>query len=174
MALSNPFNPPPNTPLLPDPQRDSVWRRWFEQLWRRIQTGALGGTVTSVAVSGGTTGLTTSGGPITTSGTITLAGTLVEANGGTGETTYTDGQLLIGNTAGGLTKATLTAGTGITVTNGDGSITLDASGGTDLLIIYDNENLDIATNTQITGHAGLTFSGTGELIIAGTGSLGIL
>lgn len=45
-----------------------------------------GGTVTSVAVSGGTTGLTTSGGPITTSGTITLAGTLAIANGGTGAT----------------------------------------------------------------------------------------
>ena len=46
-----------------------------------------GGSVTSVAVSGGTTGLTTSGGPITTSGTITLAGTLGIANGGTGATT---------------------------------------------------------------------------------------
>jgi hypothetical protein len=43
-------------------------------------------TVSSVNVSGGTTGLTTSGGPITTSGTITLAGTLVVANGGTGAT----------------------------------------------------------------------------------------
>ena len=47
------------------------------------------GTVTSVAVSGGTTGLTTSGGPITSSGTITLAGTLAAANGGTGTTTLT-------------------------------------------------------------------------------------
>lgn len=45
--------------------------------------GGGSGTVTSVAVSGGTTGLTTSGGPITTSGTITLAGTLAIANGGT-------------------------------------------------------------------------------------------
>lgn len=45
------------------------------------------GTVTSVQVSGGTTGLTTSGGPITGSGTITLAGTLAIANGGTGQTT---------------------------------------------------------------------------------------
>ena len=45
------------------------------------------GTVTSIDVSGGTTGLTTSGGPITTSGTITLAGTLAIANGGTGQTT---------------------------------------------------------------------------------------
>lgn len=45
------------------------------------------GTVTSVNVSGGTTGLTTSGGPVTSSGTITLAGTLAIANGGTGQTT---------------------------------------------------------------------------------------
>lgn len=89
-------------------------------------TGA-GGTVTSVAVSGGTTGLTTSGGPISTSGTITLAGTLAVANGGTGQTSYTDGQLLIGNTTGNtLTKTTLTAGTGITITNGSGAITIAA------------------------------------------------
>lgn len=52
-------------------------------------TPAAGGTVTSVDVSGGTTGLTTSGGPITVSGTITLAGTLNVANGGTGATTLT-------------------------------------------------------------------------------------
>jgi len=45
------------------------------------------GTVTSVDVAGGTTGLTTSGGPIIASGTITLAGTLAVANGGTGATT---------------------------------------------------------------------------------------
>jgi len=45
------------------------------------------GTVTSVALSGGTTGLTVTGSPITTSGTITLAGTLAVANGGTGTAT---------------------------------------------------------------------------------------
>lgn len=42
------------------------------------------GTVTSIDASGGTTGLTFSGGPVTTSGTVTLAGTLAVANGGTG------------------------------------------------------------------------------------------
>jgi len=35
----------------------------------------------------GTSGLTTSGGPVTTAGTITLGGTLALANGGTGATT---------------------------------------------------------------------------------------
>lgn len=42
------------------------------------------GTVTSVDVSGGTTGLTTSGGPVTTTGTITLGGLLDPTYGGTG------------------------------------------------------------------------------------------
>ena len=43
--------------------------------------------VSSVALSGGTTGLTVSGSPITDSGTMTLGGTLGIANGGTGATT---------------------------------------------------------------------------------------
>ena len=83
------------------------------------------GGVTSF--SAGTTGFTPSTG---TTGAITLAGTLNVANGGTGQTSYTDGQLLIGNTTGNtLTKATLTAGTGISITNGTGSITIATSGG---------------------------------------------
>lgn len=49
------------------------------------------GTVTSIDVSGGTTGLTTSGGPVTASGTITLSGTLAVANGGTGITSFGTG-----------------------------------------------------------------------------------
>jgi hypothetical protein len=149
---------------------------------------AAGASVASVGVSGGTTGLTTSGGPITSSGTITLAGTLSVANGGTSSTSaqsaidflagattngtylrgngtnnvmsaiqavdlplialgsmvsgtlsvtnggtgqtnsFTNGDLLIGNTTGGtLNKAKIT-GTGIiTVTNGPGTITIGAT-----------------------------------------------
>lgn len=52
-------------------------------------TGSGGGSVTSINVSGGTTGLTTSGGPITTAGTITISGTLDVDNGGTGAATLT-------------------------------------------------------------------------------------
>lgn len=47
---------------------------------------ALSGTVTSVALSTGTTGLTVTGSPITTSGIISIGGTLEIANGGTGTT----------------------------------------------------------------------------------------
>ncbi len=90
-----------------------------------FQTVAGTGTVTSVNASGGTTGLSFSGGPVTISGTLTLGGTLGFANGGTGQTAYSDGQLLIGRTdTGGLSKATLTQGTGISITNGTGAITV--------------------------------------------------
>lgn len=53
-------------------------------------------------------------------------GSTVEVNkGGTGQTSYTNGQLLIGNSTGNtLTKATLTQGSGVAITNGDGSITI--------------------------------------------------
>ena len=64
-----------------------------------------------------------------TTGTASgLSTTLVTSSGGTGQTTYTDGQLLIGNSTGNtLTKATLTAGSGISITNGSGSITIAAT-----------------------------------------------
>ena len=74
--------------------------------------GGGSGTVTSVDVSGGTTGLTTSGGPITTSGTITLAGILAVANGGTGTAT-----------------PALVAGTNVTITGTWPNQTINASGG---------------------------------------------
>ena len=51
--------------------------------------GGGSGTVTSIDASGGTTGFSFSGGPVTTSGTLTLGGTLGVANGGTGVTTTT-------------------------------------------------------------------------------------
>ena len=54
-------------------------------------------------------------------------GTLSQARGGTGVTTASNGQLLIGNGSG-FTAATLTAGTGVTLTNGAGSIQVAFSG----------------------------------------------
>jgi hypothetical protein len=90
-------------------------------IWKTL-TGA--GTVTSVSGSGGTTGLTVSGSPITTTGTLTLGGTLSISAGGTGLSgTPTNGQLLIGNGSG-YTLAGLTAGTAISVTNAAGSISI--------------------------------------------------
>lgn len=98
-------------------------------------TAASGNVV--IAPAGTLTGTTLNSTVVTSSltsvGTITTGvwngTTIAVANGGTGQTAYTDGQLLIGDTStGGLDKATLTAGSGISVTNGNGSITIAATG----------------------------------------------
>lgn len=196
------------------------------------------GTVTSIDVSGGTTGLTTSGGPVTSSGTITLSGTLgvpnggtgattltgivkgngtsafsaavagtdyiapggalgtpssgtltnctslplstgvtgtlAVANGGSGQTTYTDGQLLIGNSTGNtLTKATITAGSGVSVTNGNGSITIAATGGGGTVTSVDVSGGTTGLTTSggpITGSGTVTLAGTLGVANGGTGA----
>ena len=81
-----------------------------------------------------------------TSGTAAgLSATLVVGSGGTGQTSYTDGQLLIGNSTGNtLDKATLTQGSNVTITNGGGSITIAATD----------------TNTEYTAGDGLDLTGT--------------
>src|SRR5690606_1091592 len=60
------------------------------------------GTVTSVDMSGGATGLTFSGGPITGTGTFTAGGTLATANGGTGLTAFTGNGLVYASGTGTL------------------------------------------------------------------------
>lgn len=97
-----------------------------------ITNGA--GTITINAPEVGTVTAVTATAPLASSGgntpDISLTGTVPVANGGTGQTTYTNGELLIGNTTGNtLTKSTLTAGSGISITNGAGSITIAATGG---------------------------------------------
>jgi hypothetical protein len=70
-----------------------------------------GGTVTSVNASGGTTGLSFTGGPITSSGLVTLTGTLGLANGGTNATDSAGARTSLGAAA---SATTMTAGTGLT------------------------------------------------------------
>ncbi len=66
------------------------------------------------------------------------------AYGGTGQTSYSAGQLLIGKTDGTLGKSTLTAGSNITITNGNGTIQIAATD----------------TNTTYTAGDGLDLTGT--------------
>jgi hypothetical protein len=126
---------------------------------------------------------------IAIAGSAITSGTVAVANGGTGQSTYTDGQLLIGNTSGNtLTKATLTAGTGITVTNGNGSITVAATnngtvtsvGGTGSVngitltgTVTSSGNLTlggtlsgVSLSTQVTGTLPVTNGGTGLTTVA--------
>ena len=85
-----------------------------------LAVGSLG-TVTSVNGSGGTTGLTLTGGPITAAGTLTLGGTLGTANGGTGSTSTTFVNLA-SNVTGTLPVAN--GGTGATSLTGAGIVTI--------------------------------------------------
>ena len=60
-----------------------------------------------------------------TGGSVVGITDLLVADGGTGQSSFANGELLIGNTTGGtLAKSALTAGTGISVTNGAGVITI--------------------------------------------------
>lgn len=104
------------------------------------------GTVTSVDVSGGTTGLSFSGGPITTSGTITMAGTLAAANGGTGLTSLGSG---VATWLGTPSSANLRAA--VTDETGTGSLVFSNSPTFD-----DDITLGVSSTTQ------------GELIFANT------
>lgn len=103
------------------------------------------GTVTSITAG---TGITLSPSTITTTGSVSLTVPVVVSSGGTGLITVTakgmlygngtsafgitaaltDGQVVIGSTSGNPTASTLTAGTGINISNGSGSITINATG----------------------------------------------
>ena len=101
----------------------------------------------------------------TTGTAANVTGTVAVANGGTGQTTYTNGQLLIGNTTGNtLTKATLTQGTGITITNGAGTITIAATGGGTVTSVGQSFTGGLIS---VAGSP-VTTSGTLALTVAGT------
>lgn len=123
---------------------------------------ALSATVTTVS------GLTLSGASMWNGGTIAVI------YGGTGQTTYADGQLLIGSTAGNtLAKGTLTApAAGISITVGAGSITFSLNG--DLAAIEALSGVGMAARTAASTWALRTITGTANrlTVTQGTGVSG--
>ena len=89
------------------------------------------GTVTSVALSV-PTGLTVTGSPITTSGTITIGGTLGVANGGTGATTLTG--ILLGNGTSAISSVTDGTVGQVLSTNGSGTYSFIDAGTGDVTV----------------------------------------
>jgi len=131
-----------------------------------------GGTVTSVGLSMGTTGLTVSSdttNPIITTGTFTVAGTLDADNGGTGHASYAIGDILYASGATALSKLTFAsapAGNGDILTLAAGvpswqtptymtSWTYDAdSGATPTVASGDNVSFDGGTHINTVAAAG--------------------
>jgi hypothetical protein len=126
------------------------------------------GTVTSVDVSGGTTGLTFSGGPITTSGAITMAGTLGVANGGTGAvslTGYLKGNGTSAFTGSATVPTTDLSGTVLNAQLANNSVTFNgatvALGASGTITANTSSALTIGT-----GLSGTSFNGSAPVTIA--------
>lgn len=150
-----------------------------------------GGTVTSVAASGGTTGLTFSGSPITTSGTLVLGGTLVVANGGTGATNATDARFnlsaaksgansditsLSGITGSISTVDSITFDTAAAITVGQGQIAWNAADGTlDIGMGYDavTQQVGLEQYFRIKASAAIT-DGQCVMFTGSVGASGVL
>jgi hypothetical protein len=120
-------------------------------------------------VANGGTGAAT-GVPLATA----VTGTLAVGNGGTGQTSYTDGQLLIGNSTGNtLTKASLTAGSGVTITPGAGSIQIAFTGpgsGSVTSVNVSGGTTGLTTNGgPVTSAGTITLAGTLAVANGGTG-----
>lgn len=92
-----------------------------------------------------------------------VSGTLQPGSGGTGVgSPFNNGILLIGNGTG-FTKATLTAGTGILITNGAGSVTV-SSDYARVWITVTESGSTINWNTTTGANARVTLAGTGRTL----------
>jgi hypothetical protein len=138
--------------------------------------GPTGGGVTSVNVSGGTTGLTTSGGPITTSGTITLGGVLAVASGGTGATTAPDALTSLGaypasNPANYTSNGGTVTSVSVTTANGvSGTVTNPTTTPAISLALGAITPSSVAASGAVTG-SNLSGSNTGDQTITLTGDV---
>ena len=102
----------------------------------------------------GTTGITTPG--ISNTGPSTFSTPVPVGSGGTGlGTTPTNGQLLIGNGSG-FSLATITAGSGVTVTNGAGTISLSAAGLPTMNVVTGTTQTAVANNHYVLTNAAAT------------------
>lgn len=99
------------------------------------------GTVTSVALSGGTTGLTVTGSPITTSGTLTLGGTL--NNSATTATSANTASAIVARDASGDFSAGTISATTLNSTN----LNVDSN---TLFVDATNDRVGIGTGTPST------------------------
>jgi len=132
----------------------------LSQVATYINAGA--GTVTSVDGSGGSTGLTLTGGAITTSGTLTLGGTLATGSGGTGLTSYTTGDILYASNSTTLAKLPIgSTGQVLKVASGIPSWAADTNTGLTSVGITETGNALSITNSPLTSNGNINIAGAG-------------
>lgn len=138
---------------------------YANNVWGSIAVGA---GVTSVDASGGSTGMTFSGGPITSTGVLTLGGTLTPSNGGTGATTltgYVKGNGTATMTASATVPTTDLSGTISNTQLANSSITINGNsvslGGSTTITASTTSTLTIGT-----GLSGGSFNGGSPVTIA--------
>jgi len=104
--------------------------------------------------------------------------TIAVGYGGTGLTgSYANGELLIGNASGGLSKSTLTEGYGISITNDSGAITIAATGvlftaDDGLSLTGESLNLDLKANGGAVIESGKLAIDLGASSLTGTLAVG--
>jgi hypothetical protein len=134
------------------------------RIWRTTGGGAGGtGSVTSIDVSGGTTGLTTTGGPVTSVGVITLNGTLATTNGGTGLSSFVTNEIFYAGST-----STVAQSNNFTF---DGANNVTIGGASPLTISGSNSTI---TATGINSDITLGINGTGAVIIGPPGFSGFI
>lgn len=149
---------------------------WYSSANSLTNTSALTGSQTANTVFAAPDGL--AGNPTFRALVAADLPTVPVSKGGTGQTSYTDGQLLIGNSSGNtLTKATLTAGTGISITNGAGAITIATTGTSGVTAVTASSPLassgGTAPNISLSGTVGIANGGTGLTSTPSNGQLDI-
>ena len=162
----------------------NVLSLWDGAAW--VVVGGSGGAVTSIIAGAGLTG-----GTITSSGTIALSVPVTLARGGTDADlsatgpglvqqatsgaalslmTLTNGQIPIGSTGSVPSAGTITAGTGISITNAAGAITITNAGSTGTVT-----SVDITVPaSSLLGVSGVPITTSGTATITTTGSVGAI
>jgi len=133
----------------------------LSQVATYINAGA--GSVTSVGVSGGSTGMSFSNSPVTSSGTMTMSGTLDVDNGGTGLTAYTTGDILYASGTSTLAKLGIGSSGQVLKVSAGGIVEWanDTNTGLTSVGITETGNALTISNTPLTSNGNINIAGAG-------------
>lgn len=112
----------------------------------RVVTASLVGNVTGIATN--------------------VSGLVQPANGGTGQSFYNPGDILVGRSGGGLSRGQVKGSEYITIDSSDGNITVNFTGGAGIGTVT---SIGISTVGEGIGIAGSPVTGSGDILVTNTG-----